>query len=79
MNRTYYFAEDAEQSVIVLEMLDRHICNREVTDDEWELCEPRIRLSYGDFTVSLPNLAQTWGAFDSALRTMISEMKEAGV
>lgn len=71
-------AEDCAQSVRVLERLLTHMRAREITDEEFMNEEPRIRLSYGDYDVELPNLAQTYTAFDDAVSQMIQDITEQG-
>ena len=71
-------AEDCEQAVYQLKQLLTHIRERGFTDEEWERFEPRIRLSYGDYTVDILNIAQTYDAFLESLRTMISEIENNG-
>lgn len=73
-----HLAEDAKNSVAELKRLADHIHAREITEREFDRCEPRIRLSYGDYTVEMPNIAQTYNAFTDAIIQMMHDITNHG-
>lgn len=73
-----HIAEDAENSVAELRKFMDYIHDRDITEEEWERRGPRIRLSYGDYTVDIPNLAQTYNAFTDAIIQMMRDIINHG-
>ena len=73
-----HFAETAEQSIHEIAEMLAHMATHEITDGEWDRCEPRIRISYGDYTINLPNLAQTYNGLEAGLQKMFTTIIECG-
>ena len=75
---TIHRAEDVEQSAQAVALLLAHIRNTPMTEEDTEKCEPRIRISYGDFEIDLLNLAQTYNGFEDGLSEMLKTIIDSG-